>query len=157
MALLSRNPFPEPTLSTFTSLVFPFRRLAKTSRIRVSGAWFWAHPGYSRLTGGQHHERQLPRNATPGDGLSAAQEAALAALLAGHTVTPTQAAGVDKTTVYRWLRDPYCPGIRQAVRAQLLTLADQAVDCLEGTLALGDSKAALAHLKGPDLFHGPGR
>jgi hypothetical protein len=64
---------------------------------------------------------------------------------------------VDKTTVYRWLRDLYCPGIRQAVRAQLLTLADQALDCLEGTLALGDSKAALAHLKGPDLFHGPGR
>jgi hypothetical protein len=54
----------------------------------------------------------LPRKATPGDGLSAAQETALAALLAGQTVTATQAAGVDKTTVYRWLRDPYCPGIR---------------------------------------------
>jgi hypothetical protein len=43
----------------------------------------------------------LPRKATPGDTLSAAQEAALAALLPGHTITATQAAGVDKTTVYR--------------------------------------------------------
>jgi hypothetical protein len=49
LALSSRNPFPELTLSTFTPLVLSFRRLAKTSRIRVSGAWTGSGltPGYS--------------------------------------------------------------------------------------------------------------
>ena len=110
----------------------------------------------------------MPQNATSDDGLSPTQELALAALLAGKTVTAAaQQAGVDRSTVYRWLRNPYQPGfrlalergrweLRQAVQARLLTLADKAADCLEVTLAQGDGKAALALLKGLGLLNGPG-
>jgi hypothetical protein len=55
----------------------------------------------------------------------------------------------------RWLRDPDRPQfrnalatgrqeMRQAVEAQLLALASKAAECLEGALALGDGKFALA-------------
>jgi hypothetical protein len=111
----------------------------------------------------------LPQPATPGDNLSSAQVKALAALLAGKTVTAAaQEAEVDRTTIYRWLRDPDRPGfrralergrweLRQAVQARLLSLAGKAADCLEGTLAQGDSKAALALLKGLGFLQGPRR
>lgn len=108
----------------------------------------------------------LPQNATSGDALSPAQEKALAALLAGQTVTKAaKAADVDRTTVYRWLRDPYRPAfrvaldqgrreMRQAVQARLLALTNKAADCLEGALADGDGKSALALLKGLGFLHG---
>jgi DNA-binding phage protein len=111
----------------------------------------------------------MPQNATFGEGLSPAQEKAVAALLAGQTVTAAaKAAEVDRTTVYRWLRDPYDPTfrvsldrgrreLRQAMEARLLTLASKAADCLEGVLEEGDGKAALALLKGLGLLHGSSR
>ena len=72
---------------------------------------------------------------------------------------------MDRTTVHRWLRDPDRPGfrialergrreLRQTAKARLLALAGKAADCLEGALALGDSKAALALLKGLGLLQG---
>jgi len=109
----------------------------------------------------------LPQNATSGDDLFLAQQTVLTALLAGQTVTAAaQAAEVDRTTVYRWLRDSYRPGfrsalnrgrreLRQAMEARLLALASRAADCLEGKLTMGDGKAALALLQGLGLL--PGR
>jgi hypothetical protein len=44
----------------------------------------------------------------PGDGLSPTQETGLAALLTGATVTAAaDAAGVDRATVHRWLKDDF--------------------------------------------------
>ena len=65
---------------------------------------------------------------------------------------------MDRTTIYRWLRDPNDitfktaleqgrKEIREAMKARLLALAGKATDCLEGALQTGDSKAALALLK----------
>jgi len=111
----------------------------------------------------------VPQNATSGEGLSLAQEKAVAVLLAGQTVTAAaKAAEVDRTTIYRWLRDPYDSAfrvaldrgrreLRQAMEARLLALASKAADCLEEVLAEGDGKAALALLKGLGLLGGQRR
>jgi hypothetical protein len=50
-----------------------------------------------------------PQNATPdGDGLKLNQTIALEHLFAGKTVTKAaEAAGVDRTTVHRWLREDW--------------------------------------------------
>jgi hypothetical protein len=108
----------------------------------------------------------IPQNATFVEGLSVGQQKALAALLAGKSMTDAAKAGdVDRTTIYRWLRDPNKPEfrnalatgrreMRQAVEAQLLALANKAADCLEGALAQGDAKSAFALLKGLGLLPG---
>ncbi len=110
-----------------------------------------------------------PHHATFGEDLSPAQQQALAALLAGRTVTAAATeAGVDRTTIYRWLRDPYRAAfrralelgrreLRQAMEARLLALASKAADCLEGTLTNGGGKAALALLKALGLLPGQPR
>lgn len=110
-----------------------------------------------------------PHNTTSGDGLSPVQETVLAALLAGQKITDAaKAAGVDRTTIYRWLKDSDRPAfrcalnrgrreLRQATRARLLALADKAVDSLEVAFAEGDGKAALALLKGLGLLRGQSR
>lgn len=111
----------------------------------------------------------LQQNATSADGLSPAQEKALMALLAGQTVTAAaKAANVDRTTVYRWLRHPDHRAfrtaledgrreLRQAMSARLLALLPKAADCLEAALTAGDSKSALALLKGLGFLPGPPR
>jgi transposase-like protein len=46
-----------------------------------------------------------PQNATP-ESLTPAQDTAIVALLAGKTITDAAtAAGVDRATVHRWLKD----------------------------------------------------
>ena len=101
----------------------------------------------------------LQHNATLNNGLSPAKQVALAALLAGQTVTAAaQAANVNRTTIYRWLHDPCDPfgpelergkhELRQAIETRLLTFATRAADCVEQSLRHGDTKAALALLKG---------
>jgi hypothetical protein len=110
-----------------------------------------------------------PQNATSEENLTPAQEKALAALLAGQTVTAAaKAANVDRTTVYRWLRHPDDRAfyialergrreLRFAMRARLLALLPMAADCLETALALGDGKTALALMKGLGFLPGPPR
>ena len=111
----------------------------------------------------------LPQNTPPDDGLSPAQQKALLALLEGQTVTAAaQAAGVDRTTVHRWLRHSKHRAfraaleegrreLRRAMSARLLALLPKAADCLDAALAEGDSKAALALLKGLGFLPGPVR
>src|SRR3954470_11486988 len=106
------------------------------------------------------------QNATPtGGGLTPAQEGAVAALLAGKTVTEAAAAaGADRTTVHRWLKDDFAflaaynrgrREMREALQGRLMALADKAVGAVESAVAAGDGKAALALLKGLGLL--PGR
>lgn len=107
----------------------------------------------------------MRQNATPiSDSLTPSQERALTALLAGKTVTDAAAtAEVDRTTVHRWLKEDFAfqaalnrsrRDLREALQARLLGLAEKAAECVERSLAAGDSKAALALLKGLGLLPG---
>jgi hypothetical protein len=100
---------------------------------------------------------ESPQNATP-EPLTPAQETAIAALLAGRTVTDAAAdAGVDRATVHRWLRENFGfqaavnagrRELRKGVQVRLERLAEKAAGCVEKAIDEGDVKAALAILKG---------
>jgi hypothetical protein len=91
------------------------------------------------------------------------------ALLAGQTVSDAaKAANVHRTTVYRWLQHPDNYEFRRALRerrhalqaaawAHLTALVPKAAACVEAALTAGDSKAALALLKGMGFLPGPPR
>lgn len=92
------------------------------------------------------------------EGLTGAQETALAALRAGGTfVRAAEEAGVSRVTVYRWVRDdPHFQAAYNAwqqeaaesARARLVKLADKAVDVVERALGRNDEKVALKVLRG---------
>jgi hypothetical protein len=100
----------------------------------------------------------------PRSGLSPAQEAALAALVAGQSVTATAAAvGVARCTVHAWLRDDYAfkaaynrgrKDLHAIFHARLMSLAAKAAGCVERALDAGDARAALALLRGLGLLTG---
>jgi hypothetical protein len=107
----------------------------------------------------------MRQNATPAkDPLSPNQERALAALLAGKSVTEAAAvAEVDRTTLHRWLKEDFDFGaalnrgrkdLREAMHARLMVLAAKAAGCVEKALDNGDDKVALALLKGIGLLSG---
>jgi hypothetical protein len=100
---------------------------------------------------------ESPQNATL-EPLTPAQETAIAALLAGRTVTnAAEAAGVDRATVHRWLREHFGfqaavnagrRELREGVHTRLERLAEKAAGCVEKAIDGGDVKAALEILKG---------
>src|SRR5215510_13573473 len=107
----------------------------------------------------------MQRNATPAtDSLTPTQEKALAALLAGKTVTAAAtAAEVDRTTVHRWLKDDFTfraalnrgqRDLREAMQARVMGLAEKASLFVERAITEGDGKTALALLKGFGLLSG---
>jgi len=93
--------------------------------------------------------------------LSAAQEKAIEALLAGRSVTEAAiVADVNRTTLHRWLNNARFDlalsrsrrELRQAMRARLLALGSKAIDTVEQSIVDGDANAALAVLKGLAWF-----
>jgi hypothetical protein len=111
----------------------------------------------------------MPRNATPTilvapPELSPSQLTALAALLAGSSITvAAEQAAVGRETVHRWLREPVFAAtynrqrrdLWEATETRLLRLADRATTVVERALDQdGDVKAALALLKGLGLLAG---
>ena len=95
----------------------------------------------------------MQQNATPETdracGLSPAKATAVESLLAGSTVTETAlVAGVDRSTLYRWLRDPLFLAtyngrraeMREAAEAKLLKLQTKALEAVERALDEGDSR-----------------
>lgn len=107
----------------------------------------------------------VPHNATDPDALSTTQERALAALLAGMSVTDAAAAArVDRTTLHRWLKDDY--GFqaelnrerrlhREAMQARLTALAARAVQNVEASVAAGDCRTSLAVLRAVGVLSPP--
>jgi len=99
----------------------------------------------------------------PGE-LSPAQEQVLTALLGGATVTTAaQAAGVDRTTVHRWLRSDFDfqaalnrarRELRDAMSSRLHDAAQRAVQTVCAAVEGGDAKIAIALLKGLGLLDG---
>jgi hypothetical protein len=108
----------------------------------------------------------LRQNTTPGDRepreLSPSQARALTSLAEGATVsTAARAAGVDRTTVHRWLRHDYAfqaahNASRRELRHELGVQLEQAVQAsLKTVLAAidgGDVRAALTVLKGSGVL-----
>lgn len=107
----------------------------------------------------------MPRNTTPKKGtkprLSAAEMTAIQHLLSGSSVTAAaEAAGVDRTTLHRWMRQKahFQEAMAQA-REELeatfalrrAAIADTAFDGLQGGV-LADPKTALAFLEKSGLL-----
>ena len=99
----------------------------------------------------------------PNETLSAVQELALVALLAGKNATEAaQAAGVDRTTLWRWQSDftfqaAHNRGRRElsaAMTARLSALAEKAAGTVEGAIDKGDAKTALAVIRGLGFLSG---
>jgi hypothetical protein len=90
------------------------------------------------------------------------QTRALAALLGGATITAVaDSAGVDRTTVHRWLRDD--PGfqaaynalrrdLRREVEASIERAVHRAIETVYAAIAEGDVRAALAILRGAGVL-----
>jgi hypothetical protein len=88
-----------------------------------------------RISEAEERSHKMLQNATPIDALSPSQETVLAVLLAGKSVTDAAtAAGVDRTTVHRWLKEDLgFPAafnrarreLREALTARLMALAER--------------------------------
>ena len=99
--------------------------------------------------------------------LSGPQQAALGALAGGQTLSSAaQAAGVNRVTLWRWLKtDPafanayrqWKLSLRESSEAQLLLLGEQAVAAVARATEAGDAKVALAVLREMGLLRSAGR
>ena len=109
----------------------------------------------------------MPRNATKSrdrEFPTPAQVKVLDALLAGRTVSSAaESAGVDRSTVHRWLRgdrrfQALYNGLRHdllaAVRAKLLQSVNAAATAVASAIEAGDVKTALTLLKGLGFLSG---
>lgn len=95
---------------------------------------------------------------SPEEVLSPTQVTVLAALLAGNTITDAAtAAGVERVTVHRWMREDFCfqaalnrtrRELRRETYGRLAQLADKAVGCIKQAIEAGDAKVALEIVKG---------
>ena len=100
----------------------------------------------------------------PGWGLEPKQVVALESLLLGSTATEAaRVAGVDRRTLFRWLRSnaefqsAINRGRREAREVAIMRLerlADSAVSALERALGEGDARSALTVLRGLGLLNG---
>ena len=95
--------------------------------------------------------------------LSPAQELALGALMAGGRVTEAaDAAGVSRSTLHRWMREPVFLAAHNGRRlelaasanAKLRNLRDKALDVVDQALDAGDARVAVAVLKGVGMLDG---
>ena len=103
----------------------------------------------------------MPQNAT----LSPVQEKALAAILAGKSVTDAAVAvNIDRATLHRWLRQDFefqarlnagRRELRDGLQARLLHLADEAAAVVESAInKRHDTKTARVLLRGLGLLPG---
>ena len=96
--------------------------------------------------------------------LNPKQTRALQHLLAGATIqNAAQGAGVDRSTVHRWLREDWSfqaaynrvrRELRHEVEARLSQLASVALETVADAVESGDVRAALAVLKGLGALSG---
>jgi hypothetical protein len=95
--------------------------------------------------------------------LSPAQELALNALMAGSRVTDAAAAaGVNRSTLHRWMGEPAFLAAHNGRRlelaasasAKLLNLREKALGAVEQALDAGDARVAVAVLKGVGMLDG---
>jgi hypothetical protein len=109
-------------------------------------------------------DRLPPEHPGRGAELTPKQMLAAGALTAGQTITDAaQAAGVDRSTVHRWLREDF--NFQAALNAarrdllaeienRLLRLAHDAADAVGQAIEAGDVSAAIALLRGIGALSG---
>jgi len=112
---------------------------------------------------GDDMRRSVTDEPAPSD-LTAPQESVLAALLMGTSVTAAAGdAGIARQTVHRWLTADavfiaaYNRGRHELASShatRILAMCGAALDVLDGAIAAGDAKVALAVLKGAGVFAG---
>lgn len=95
--------------------------------------------------------------------LTSKQEGAIDALLIGETSSQVaETVGVDRSTIHRWLTQPDFAAslnsrrfaLREAHQSRIQQLQGSAIEAIEGALEQGDSRTALAVLKGTGLLGG---
>ncbi len=106
-----------------------------------------------------HHDSQHSKI-----NLKPAQSKAIAALATGSSIVDAALdAGVDRTTVHRWLREDYDfqaawnrvnRELETETRSRIDRIAHSALDSLEQAVSGGDPRIALAVLKGAGLLDG---
>ena len=109
----------------------------------------------------------MPRNTTEkiaAEILKPQQLAVLERLLVGESVAKAaEAAGIDRSTVHRWQREDYAfqaaynrrrRELYEAAQTRLLALAEEAADIVANAVRGGDTRAAIAVLKGLGLIPG---
>jgi hypothetical protein len=109
-------------------------------------------------------QQNATENASAHADLSPQQDRALVALLGGATITDAaDAAGVDRTTVHRWLREDFSfqaayNGLRRDLRREIQRRLDSvtraALETISTAIGNGDVRAALAVLKGTGVLAG---
>jgi len=97
-------------------------------------------------------------------GLTASQIEVLSALLSGETIkAAAELAGVDRSSVHRWLRDDWkfqaarnrgIEAIQAATIAGLQSLAQSALEVVQKAIRDGDQQTAINVLKGVGLLSG---
>jgi transposase-like protein len=113
----------------------------------------------------RHSRVPEAKGTPPASVLEPAQMVALEALLSGQTVTDAAAAaGVNRTTLHRWLREHFHfqaelnaarLALRQASFVRLDALAERALEVLQQSLSTGnDARVAIEVLKGAGLLGG---
>ncbi len=119
--------------------------------------------GYSAAHRDDDHRG--PTGGSGGDGLTPAQRRAIQRLASGESATAAAAsAGVHRQTLHRWLREDaafraafhaWQAAAAEDARARLLALADAAVTAVAAAITAGDTRTALAILKGQGLLTPP--
>jgi hypothetical protein len=104
-----------------------------------------------------------PRTQLVNAGLSAEKQAILELLRVGKSVAETaRAAGVNRVTIYRWLKDDahfraaynqWMDEMALSYRSRMMMLTDKAVDTIEHALESGDARAAMQLLNSVGRFN----
>jgi len=111
------------------------------------------------------HMRQNATEQADSPPLRPRQRHVIELLVSGHTVTAAAAeAGIDRSTVHRWLSEDYDflsefnaakLELREACVARLVSLANAAINGLDSALQNGDGRLAPAFLKELGLVSPP--
>ena len=100
---------------------------------------------------------------TPQEQITASQETVLNALMTGTTATEAaRLSGVHRSTVHRWLKDPRFLAefngrraeMQSALAERLAQLQAKALDAVESALEGGDTRIAIAVLRGCGTLNG---